>query len=56
VPVKKIENRSIFGRDMEKVCGLLFWGHPVFLKDIGQCCRNYSEFVDHGKDEEKINQ
>jgi len=29
VPVKKFENRSIFGKDMDKNLWLTFLGHPV---------------------------
>jgi len=33
--VKKIENRSIIGKDMDKTLWLTFLGHPVY----GACAR-----------------
>ena len=34
VPVKKIENRSIFGEDMVDKFAADFWGHPVQLSIV----------------------
>jgi len=31
-PVKKFENRSIFGKDMDKTLFLTFWGPPCIFK------------------------
>jgi len=31
VPVKKFENRSIFGKDMDKSTWLSFLAHPVYF-------------------------
>ena len=35
-PVKNFKNRSIFHRDIwTQLCGLLFWGHPVYSLILG---------------------
>jgi len=49
-PVKKFENRSIFGKDMDKTLWLNFLGHPVYVRVVQDetCidCRGMKEHKD----------
>ena len=36
-PIKKFENRSIFGEDIDKSLRLTSFGHRLFILDLNYC-------------------